>query len=265
MKNLDTECYRGSAPLGHLAKISQSDVFDQATNKKGLQRDLSPKHASEAYDYVSRKKNPDYPRAHPEVVLNVRDKNILEIQSVEDSNEFLLRFNVSAMKDGKVFVSRVDGNHRLYYAAGDNRRKPLLDDAPFQTFQIHVGLKREQECSLFVDINSNQKGMNTSHLAVMQSRLTDEEREVKDHLDRWIAKKLSEDPGSPWHGLVHLGGSKRGSREQGLTRVVNFASIQGGTRKLLSKSLYIHDLTNPNSQYYLIRNYWHAIPKDICC
>jgi len=128
-------------------------------------------------------------------------------------------------------------------------------------FQIHVGLRREQERSLFVDINSNQKGLNTSHLAVMQSRLTDEEKEIKDHLDRWIAKKLSEDPNSPWHGLIHLGGSKRGSRYQGLTRVVNFASVQGGIKKLLSKSQYIHDLTVPDAQYVVIRNYWHAVKK----
>ena len=258
VRNLDTECYRGSAPLWHLAKISQTDVFDQATNKEGLQRDLSPKHASEAYDYVFRAKNPEYPRAYPEVVLNVRDKNVLEIQPVEDSNEFLLRFNVSAMEADKVFISRVDGNHRLYYAAGDDRRDPLLADAPFQ---IHVGLKRKQERSLFVDINGNQKGLNTSHLAVMQSRLTDEEKEIKDHLDRWIATKLSEDSNSPWHGLIHLGGSKSGSRQQSLTRVVNFASIQGGIKKLLSKSQYIHDLTDPNAQYVVIRNYWHAVKK----
>ena len=48
-RNLDTTCYRGSAPLAHLALLSQSDVFDQGTNPEGLQRDLSPKHASEAY------------------------------------------------------------------------------------------------------------------------------------------------------------------------------------------------------------------------
>ena len=45
--NLDTKCFRGSAPLAHLAVISQPDVFDQVTNPNGLQRDLSPKHASD--------------------------------------------------------------------------------------------------------------------------------------------------------------------------------------------------------------------------
>ena len=256
-KNLDTVCYRGSAPLGHLALISQPDIFDQVSNPRGLQRDLSPKHASEAYEYVHRhRKDSEYPRAFPEVVLNVRDKRVLKIEETGDGSAPRLQFSISDMKDGRVCVSRVDGNHRLFYAAGDDRREPLLSEAPFQ---IHVGLTQEQERSLFVDINSNQKGLSSSHLAVMQNRLTADEIEIRDHLDRWIASKLSKDPGSPWHGMIHEGGSKKGTRLQGLTRLVNFASIQGGVCKLLSKSQYIHDLGDADLQYVVIRNYWQAV------
>lgn len=254
-KNLDTICFRGSAPLAHLAMISQPDIFDQVTNPKGLQRDLSPKHASEAFEYVHRQRNPEYPRAFPEVVLNVRDKRVLKTDDV-DSPIVKLQFAVSEMKDGKVAVSRVDGNHRLYYAVGDDRRDPLLSEVPFQ---IHVGLTQDQERSLFVDINSNQKGLSSSHIAVMQNRLSPDEIEIRDHLDRWIASKLSRDPGSPWHGMIHEGGSKKGTRQQGLTRLVNFASIQGGVTKLLSKSQYIHDLGDAQLQYIILRNYWQAV------
>lgn len=255
-KNLDTVCFRGSAPLAHLALISQPDIFDQVTNPKGLQRDLSPKHASEAFEYVRRARNQEYPRAFPEVVLNVRDKRILKTQESSEGPSVKLQFAVSGMKDGRVYVSRVDGNHRLYYAAGDDRREPLLAEVPFQ---IHVGLTQDQESSLFVDINSNQKGLSSSHLAVMQNRLSKEEIEIRDHLDRWITSKLSKDPESPWHGMIHEGGSKKGTRQQGLTRLVNFASIQGGVSKMLSKSQYIHDLGDAQLQYIIIRNYWHAV------
>ncbi len=254
-KNLDTICYRGSAPLAQLALISQTDIFDQVTNPKGLQRDLSPKHASEAYEYVHRHRDSEYPRAFPEVVLNVRDKKVLD-QNDDERGATKLSFSVAEMKEGKVYVSRVDGNHRLYYAAGDERREPLLTEVPFQ---LHIGLSQEQERSLFVDINSNQKGLSSSHLAVMQNRLTAEEIEIRDHLDRWIASKLSKDPSSPWHGMIHEGGSKKGTRQQGLTRLVNFASIQGGVSKLLSKSQYIHDLGDAELQYIVLRNYWQAV------
>ena len=257
-KNLDTICFRGSAPLAHLALISQTDIFDQVTNPDGLQRDLSPKHASQAYEYVHRENRPDYPRAFPEVVLNVRDRRIL--QTGENNNsEIRMKFSVSAMSDNKkIYVSRVDGNHRLHHARGDDRRVPLLPAVPFQ---IHIGLTREQERSLFVDINSNQKGLNSSHLHVMQSRLTDEQQEIRDNTDRWITRNLAEDPESPWHGLIHMGGSKKGTRSQGLTRLVNFASVQGGVTKLLQKSQYIHDLGEPKLQYIVIRNYWSAVKK----
>lgn len=253
--NLDTACYRGSAPLAHLAMISQPDIFDQVTNPEGLQRDLSPKHASEAYEYVNRKKVKAFPRAFPEVVLNVRDKTILRLND-NPSGASTLHFSVEDIKKGKVYVSRVDGNHRLFFAAGDERRDPLLAEIPFQ---IHVGLSREQERSLFVDINSNQKGLSSSHLAVMQNRLTADEIEIRDHLDRWIASRLSKDPQSPWHGMIHEGGSKKGTRQQGLTRLVNFASIQGGVSKMLSKTQYIHDLGDAELQYVVIRNYWRAV------
>jgi DGQHR domain-containing protein len=254
-KNLDTICYRGSAPLAHLALISQPDIFDQVTNPKGLQRDLSPKHASEAYEYVHRKSDSDFPRAFPEVVLNVRDKKKLKIEGGETGEPIRLQFTISDMKDGTVYVSRVDGNHRLWHAAGDDRRDPLLEEVPFQ---IHVGLTQDQERSLFVDINSNQKGLSSSHLAVMQNRLSPEEIEIRDHLDRWISARLSKDPISPWHGLIHEGGSKKGTRQQGLTRLVNFATIQSGVSKLLSKSQYIHDLGDAELQYVIVRDYWQA-------
>src|SRR5580658_9929940 len=91
-KNLDTQCYRGSAPLGHLALISQPDIFDQVNNPNGLQRDLSPKHASEAYEYVHRSKNSEYPRAFPEIVLNVRDKRVLKLD--ENGTTVRMQFNV---------------------------------------------------------------------------------------------------------------------------------------------------------------------------
>jgi DGQHR domain-containing protein len=262
VENLDTVCFRGAAPLAHLALVSQADVFDQITNPDGLQRDLSPKHASDAYDYVAGAGDPAYPRAFPEIVMNVRNKKVLQQERIgtpaDGARLVRLSFDLDKMRDGKVAVSRVDGNHRLFYAAGDDRRDPLMAFAPFQ---IHVGLTREQERSLFVDINANQKGLNTSHLAIMRARLTAEEQEIKDHPDRWIANRLADDVESSWHGLVHLGGSKKGSRTQGLTRPVNFASLQAGIGRTLSKSQYIHDLTDPEAQYLVVRNYWEAVKR----
>jgi hypothetical protein len=48
---------------------------------------------------------------------------------------------------------------------------------------------------------------------------------------------------------------------QGLSRPVNFASLQAGVGRTLAKSQYIHDLTNPEVQYLVIRNYWEAVRR----
>ncbi len=108
-KNLDTVCFRGAAPLAHLALASQADVFDQVTNPSGLQRDLSPKHASDAYDYARRSPDPAFPRAFPEIVLNVRDKKVLqreEIEAREDGTKLVrLSFDLDKMRDGTTACS----------------------------------------------------------------------------------------------------------------------------------------------------------------
>lgn len=258
--NLDTVCYRGSAPLSHLALVSQADIFDQDKNVVGLQRDLSPSHAAQAYEYVSRPVNKDRPRAFPEVVLNVRDPDILRIEEGDDDKVKLV-FDVLAIQRAKsVKVSRVDGNHRLCYADGDDRRgrTPVLLQAPFQ---IHVGLKKDQEASLFVDFNANQKGLNTSHLSWLRSQLTADQVLIRDHPEQWIAGKLAEDRVSPWYGLIHMGGSKRGAREQGLVRPVNLKSLEGGVKRTLAKSVYIDDITDAAAQYVLVRNFWVAVKE----
>lgn len=263
--NLDTVCYRGSAPLADLAAISQADVFDQVTNQSGLQRDLSPKHAAEARAYVERPRNDEFPRAFPEVMLNVRDEDVVAVEPLNMGRQKKMKavrftFNLDAIQDaiqaGKIAVSRMDGNHRLFYAGGDDKREPIMRPVPFQ---LHVGLSPEQEANLFVDVNANQKGLNSSHLHILRSRLTPDEVELRDRPEIVFARRLSEDRDSPWFNLAYLGGSKKGSRAVGQERPVSFVTLEGGVRRTLSKSQYIHDLTLPDAQYVLIRNYWAAV------
>lgn len=266
-KNIDTLCYRGTAALADLAAISQADVFDQVSNPNGLQRDLSPKHASDAYNYLAREADEDFPRAFPEVILNVRDEDIVEVEPLNMGRQrrvtgFRFKFDLDAIRDlveeGKIAVSRVDGNHRLFYAGGNGRRAAITEDVPYQ---IHVGLSPEQEANLFVDVNANQKGLNSSHLHILRSRLTPEEQELRDHPERAFARRLAEDPESPWYGLAYLGGSRKGSKAAGIDRPVSFVTLEQGVRRTLSKSQYIHDLTRPDAQYVLIRNFWNAVKE----
>lgn len=269
-ENLDTVCFRGSAPLKELARISQADVFDQVTNPQGLQRDLSPKHASDAYRYAAAERDPQRPRAFPEVILNVRNPDVVSIEKIPGGRQtprdvqmqrvtFIMDAINDAIAAGKIAVSRVDGNHRLFYADGDDKtREPLDAMCPFQ---LHIGLTPEEEVRLFTDVNANQKGLNSSHLHILQSRLTPEEVELRERPERVFARRLAEDENSPWHDMLYLGGAKAGSKAEGAVRPVSFVSLENGVRRTLSKSQYIHDLTQPDAQYALIRNFWNSVRR----
>lgn len=259
--NLDTTCYRGSAPLADLARISRADVFDQVANPHGLQRDLNRKHAAEAYDYAAREPDEALPRAFPEVMLNVRDKHVVSIERIDTKTPIRLvklTFDLEKIQRAKnVKVSRIDGNHRLYYAAGDGQERPPLSISG--PFSLTLGLTVEQEAGLFLDVNAEQKGLNTSHLAVLRSRLTPDDVELEFHPERVFARTLAEDPASPFCGLVHMGGSKEGTKAAGEVRPINFIALATGVKRTLTKSQYLPDLTSADAKYNMIRGYWQAV------
>jgi len=77
-KVLGVNVYRGFANLADLADISKADIYDQQRNPKGTQRDLSPAHARDAYEYV---KNRDL-GFWPEVFLCARKKSVVTFYPV---------------------------------------------------------------------------------------------------------------------------------------------------------------------------------------
>ena len=107
-----------------------------------------------------------------------------------------------------------------------------------------------------MDINDNQKTMNTAHLAHMRARLTGDEKLAHEDPALWIAEHLSEDPKSPWHGIVYKGGSKR---SQGLKRRVNLPALKTGISMMLHDTVKLRDLPDLVVQYGLIRIYWNAV------
>lgn len=260
-QNLDTVCYRGTAPLAHLAMISQADVFDQVTNPGGLQRDISLAHARDAYDYAAREADKEHPRAFPEVILNVRapGKRVMAL-SASDNLAFVSFDMTKLLKlvdKGTVAVSRVDGHHRLYYGAGDGKNRPPLD-VPVP-FQLHVGLTPDQERGMFVDINAEQKGLNTSHLHVQRLALTSEEAELIRNPARVFARRLTEDAASPFAGKVYLGGSRKGLAEAKTKTPITFTALETAIKRLLRSEYMQTIVTDPDARYELVRRYWQAV------
>lgn len=260
--NLDTKCYRGSAKLSELAILSQADIFDQIDNPQGLQRELSAGHAKNVYDYAAREPIADQPRAFPEVILNVRaaGKRCMSFDGGDKVPVHSLTFDVAKLlklaQKGTVAVSRVDGNHRLWFGAGDQKNRAPLDvEVPFQ---LHIGLTPDQERGLFVDINAEQKGLNTSHLHTQRLALTTEDVEMLRHPERVFARRLADDVASPFHGRVFLGGSRKGLNAQKLKPPVTFTALESAIKRLM-RSEYLRHLSDSGARYGLIRNYWKAV------
>ena len=79
-KVLGVNVYRGFAMLCDLADVSRADIYDAQSNPKGTQRDLSPGHARDAYEYV---KNHDL-GFWPEVFLCARKNVVVTFRPLSD-------------------------------------------------------------------------------------------------------------------------------------------------------------------------------------
>jgi DGQHR domain-containing protein len=249
---LGVQVYRGFAKLADLADVSKADVYDQKNNPTGTQRDLIPAHARKAYEYV---KNRDL-GFWPEVFLCARKKDVVTFYPATEEMPDLgiLEIDVDAVKAGPgIAISRVDGNHRLYYADGGEGGYSRIEK--IVSFCLAYDLTREEEIQLFKDINDNQRPMNTSHLDKIEIMLTPEEQLKKRNPELYIAQRLSRDSASPFHGRVFEGGRKPVGAD------VPLRGLKTGIEYMLSRSTQLPHLDDAEAQYRVIRNYFEAVKK----
>src|SRR5690348_9139265 len=113
---------RGYARICDLADISKPDIYDASSNPTGTQRDLSPQHARDAYQYL---KSEDV-GFFPEVFLALRDPEAATFRVTNQSRGYgTLEIARAAIKrSDEIKISRVDGNHRLHLADGHEEGYP---------------------------------------------------------------------------------------------------------------------------------------------
>lgn len=250
-KVLGVDVYRGFARLCDLALISHADVYDQATNPTGTQRDLSPKHAKQAYEYVRTRTLAFW----PEVFLCTRDPKAIQFKP-DSANcpAGTLSIDLGIAKRSKpIAISRVDGNHRLHYASGKEEGFPPLENEV--SFCLAHGLSQNAEITLFRDINDNQRRMNTSHLDNIELRLTPEDRVKRTQPALFIAQTLGRDDSSPLYGRVYEGGKK-------MSRVdIPLRGLKSGIQYMMSKPTKLTVLGDVDAQYKVVRNYFEALKQ----
>lgn len=244
--------YRGFAKLCDLAGISQADIYDQNNNPKGTQRDLNKVHARNAYEYVRTRELGFW----PEVFLCARIKKVVTFTPLNDEvpDIGLLEFDVNAIQSARqIAISRVDGNHRLYYADGKSDGYAKLDKTV--SFCIAYDLSRNDEIQLFKDINKNQRQMNTSHLDSIEVRLTSQEQLKRSQPDLYIAQKLGTDLNSPFGNRIYHGGKKTSGVD------IPLRGIKTGIEYMLTRSTQLPHLEDAEAQYRVIKNYFSAFKK----
>lgn len=249
-KVLGVELFRGYAPLSVLSLISRPDIYDSVTNPTGTQRDLSPKHAKEAYEYVRYR---DF-AFWPEVFLCVRDLSVFQYKPKKEDQcfgEIIIDISIIEANPEKIYISRVDGNHRLFYGDGkSNGFDPIDKDV---SFCITEKLDINKEIILFRDINNNQKRMSTSHLDNIETRLSDEEVLKRKNPSLFIAKKLGIDESSPFYKRIFDGGKKN------YKNLIPLRSLNTGISYMFSRPTKLNALKDADAQYKLIKNFFLAI------
>jgi DGQHR domain-containing protein len=247
---LGVKVYRGYAPLSVLSQMSQADIYDQVNNPTGTQRDLSPKHAKDAYEYVR-----DQVLGYwPEVFLCARKMSVIKFTPDSDnSNCGILSVDLAGIEKNKnhISISRIDGNHRLHYADGHEPGMPQIKKEV--SFCLAVNLTLDNEISLFRDINNNQKRMNTSHLDNIETRLTGEQKLMQNEPDLYIAQRLGRSTDSPFYGMVYEGGVKESKN------IIPLRALKSGINRMLSQQTKLKALKDAEAQYKVIRNYFDAV------
>lgn len=247
--------YRGFAPLNDLARISKADIFDQENNPTGTQRNLNRQHARKAYQYVSSQQDAFY----PEIILNIRNSSYVKFRGQKTTGGLqygILKFVKDPQMAKSIVVSRMDGNHRLWFADGNEKGMEAI--ARPVSFCIMQLSKIDEELKLFSAINDNQMGMNTSHLQNITARLLGEKTLKLNNPALYIVQKLQKDTKSPFHQRIHEGGIvKRGATLPGLT----VANLRGAIHDMLIRSKKLSHFADVDAQFGVINNYWLAVQQ----
>lgn len=248
---LGVKVFRGFASLADLSRISRPDVYDAETNPTGTQRDLSPKHAREAYEYV---RNNEF-GYWPEVFLCARDQKVVSFRSINRKSGYgiLSIKDRLATKSKRILISRVDGNHRLYFGDGTAEGYEPIDKIVSFCIAANIGLK--QELIIFRDINNNQRRMNTSHLDKIDVRLSGQTNIKRRAPSLYIAEKLATDSDSPFRKFVYEGGRKPAGT------FIPLRSLKSGIEYMFSRPTKLNALNDVDAQYKIVRNYFNALRK----
>jgi DGQHR domain len=138
----------------------------------------------------------------------------------------------------------LDGQHRLfgYGLAKKRHRVPVA---------IYEGLSRKVEATLFIDINTTQRGVPAALLLDIK-QLAEKETVLESYL-RKLFDKMNSDSKSPLFGLL--------SASKSATSKISRVTFNRAVAQLLRNP--VTSQLSEASQYVLIRNYFRAVERSL--
>lgn len=206
--------------------------------KKGIQRIVREDRLKEISEYIKQAKDTIFPNS---IVLDFSHE-VKFFPSESQRNVGCLR-----IPEKKDIAQVIDGQHRLYGVA----RAKKHFDLPVVAF---IDLNVKQRASIFLTINSKQKGVNTS-LVYDLFGLTRTGAPVE-LLAIDLAKSLHSDPDSPWKGLFKMTDARAKKKES-----LSLAAFVSALKKILKNKDNIFSNLDFQQQLLTLKNYFNAIHK----
>lgn len=216
-----------------LRAASFTDVLDEESGR-GYQRRLNPQHSLDFRRYIQLPGSATIP-----LTLNARPRDDNGWELVESARRAQLRLRL----DTGPVLAQVDCQHRLGHL------QDLSTSLPFMCF---LGLSEREEMEVFNTINSKAKGLSTSlldfHAATLATNLGVERPEL------FIALHLHNDPTSPWHQQLDLGGHST----SGLQRRASLRTMQKATKRFLHQTDLLA-IVAPGRAAEIVLAFWAAV------
>lgn len=228
------EVFVGFARASLLHSLSFADVLDEAT-RMGYQRRFNDKHSLDFRRYIQEPKSTTIP-----LTFNLRPSsdNTWELIKNEDG-QCAVRVDTTKPQ----ILSQVDCQHRLGFLSDSNVSLP---------FMMFIGLTLHEEMEVFNVINGKAKGLSASLLDFHDAKLAKDVAIEKPEL--FIALQLHENPDSPWHNQLDLGGK----RTSGMKRRASLRTMQKAIKRFLSQTKATERVP-PEHIATVVRAFWCAI------
>jgi DGQHR domain-containing protein len=224
----------GFASASLLCRLSFPDVLDEATGE-GYQRPFNERHSLDFRKYIQSANSATIP-----LTLNLRPDHA-DAWSLSRASDG--RIDLVIDRDAVNIMAQVDCQHRLGHL--DDLATPL----PFMCF---IGLSRQEEMEIFSVINGKAKGLSASLLDFHAAQLAEDLAGERPEL--FVALHLNNDPDSPWHRLLNIGGKPT----LGLKRVASLRLMQQAVAEFLKASGALNRL-GPAGAAALVCDFWKAV------